>query len=186
MPFDSLDAKTHVCSRHLTLSRSTFPCSSSSDATVNFRAMFGALLRKSLKTQQQSFQTFQKYLRIRTPYVTDWSLFSMRPCLRIRKRCSECSSMNQHHSGRYQSLHSRTGNSSILEASTKQLLCEIHTFLLSGTNNIGDGFINDVIKSNDWCVFSSISSRYERDIYLLRQIASISSRIYNRYKTVFL
>ncbi|XP_061178333.1 uncharacterized protein LOC133186971 [Saccostrea echinata] len=204
MPLNASEAKTHVCSRHLTLSRLTFHCYSSSDSAVNFRALLGALLRKSLKTQQQSIHTFQQYLRERTPYVTDWSLFSMRPCLRILKRCSQCSSMNQATDLQedFKTLEiifevigsiikedadlstpvSEIGKSlRSLQRFTKQLLCEIHTFLLlSGTHSIGNGFINDVVKSQDWCVFSSISSRYERDIYLLRQIANISSKIHKR------
>lgn len=70
---------------------------------------------------------------------------------------------------------------------TKQLLCEIHTFLLmSGKHGIGDGFVNDIVQSRDWCVFKSLSARYERDVFVLRQIASISSEIYNRYKKIFL
>jgi hypothetical protein len=70
---------------------------------------------------------------------------------------------------------------------TKQLLCEIHTFLLmSGKHDVRDGLVNDIVKSRDWCVFESISARFERDVFILRQIASISSEIYNRYRTIFL
>ncbi|XP_048746057.1 uncharacterized protein LOC125658711 [Ostrea edulis] len=185
-----------------------FRCYNSRDSTVNFRALSRGLLRKTLKLQQQSFRTFQQYLSARTPYVTNWSLFTMKPCLRIIKPCPEC--ISSHYTtdlekdfetlktileviGSVLAEDEAKQSSKIrhslksLRRFTKQLLCEIHTFLLmSGKHGIGDGFVNDIVQSRDWCVFKSLSARYERDVFVLRQIASISSEIYNRYKKIFL
>lgn len=69
-----------------------------------------------------------------------------------------------------------------LHRSIKQLLCELHTFLLVlGFHDVIHGFVGDVINSPDWCVFESVSTRYERDVYLLRQVTAVSSEIYHRY-----
>lgn len=69
-----------------------------------------------------------------------------------------------------------------LHRSIKQLLCELHTFLLVlGFHDVIHGFVGDVINSPDWCVFESIATRYERDVYLLRQVTAVSSEIYHRY-----
>ena len=70
-----------------------------------------------------------------------------------------------------------------LRRSTKQLMCELHSVLLMhGSHDATDGFVGDVVESSAWCVYDSISSRIERDVYLLRQIRTVSSELYARYK----
>ncbi|XP_052702790.1 uncharacterized protein LOC128179420 [Crassostrea angulata] len=182
----------------------SFRCYSYNNSTLNFRAILRGLQRKSLKFKQISLITFQQYLASRTPYISDWSLYTPEPCLRIIRHCTDCDSPNDivdlHRDYNIiKTIHEIIGSVlqeeksflpfseqvqslKFLHRSIKQLLCELHTFLLVlGLHDVIHGFVGDVINSPDWCVFESVSTRYERDVYLLRQVTAVSSEIYHRY-----
>nr|XP_022336216.1 uncharacterized protein LOC111132682 [Crassostrea virginica] len=204
---DSLALGTHVCSRHVTTANVLFRCYRHRNSTVNHYALLRGLLRKSLKFQQLALLTYQQYFSSRTPYVIDWTLYATIPCLRIIQHCTECSTSHVHVSDLqrdYRTLgtiyriigtiihedenyavliSSEVQAMKALRRSTKQLMCELHSVLLMhGSHDATDGFVGDVVESSAWCVYDSISSRIERDVYLLRQIRTVSSELYARYK----